>query len=223
MSTLNTNNNFESDDIKIYPAANRNTSIGRLNIEQNIVNVINRLTDIKSFVVDGLNLTDNRDGTFTLSSGTCNINGYLINIVKDYTLSIDLSRTKILRLSLNYNTVSVDNSYTIHQCTGTDLSDGSKSYYTGLVLDTVSYSSTNDLLPYTSSSAYILPIAKINSPSNTIQKLNDSIRYNINNTFISNLQTSTGLTKTNISEVVSDNTFEDWLKNDFIIDDGEIK
>ena len=36
---------FDSNIIKIYPAANRSEASGRLNIEQNIVNIVNRLTD----------------------------------------------------------------------------------------------------------------------------------------------------------------------------------
>lgn len=66
-----------SSDVKVFPASNRGNNIdkyAKLNIEHNLINIVNRLTGIDSFIVSGLNV----DATGKqLSSGVCNIHGYL--------------------------------------------------------------------------------------------------------------------------------------------------
>ena len=54
MSTAGT---FNSNELKIFPTSKRNDRIdrnARLTSEQNLVSMLNRLTDQKSFVIDGL-------------------------------------------------------------------------------------------------------------------------------------------------------------------------
>ena len=53
--------NFNSSDIKIYPAANRNVSYdpyADLLLEQNITNQIKNITDYPSYIIEGLDITE---------------------------------------------------------------------------------------------------------------------------------------------------------------------
>lgn len=77
---------FTSDQVKLFPSSNRSDVFDRnakLNTEQNLISIVNRLTSRDSFVIDGLEIPD---GT-TLGKGSCNIHGYYFKLVSDITLS----------------------------------------------------------------------------------------------------------------------------------------
>lgn len=214
---------FDSNIIKIYPAANRSEASGRLNIEQNIVNIVNRLTDTSSFIINGLNIKV-VDKKYVLSAGECNINGYFVKILEPVILTETVSNNKVICLDLYVENKLIDTNYTVQQCSGTDSADNTPKY-SGVVVSLKDYSSDNDYKsgPDNESSPtyYRLPICHYKTDST--KKLNDSIKFNINKTFINNITKNTGLTQVNTTDITNNNTFEDWLKNDFIIDDGEIK
>lgn len=78
---------IESKSIKLFPAKSRSDYYDRnakMMSEQNLVSIVNRLTDRPAFVIDGLNVSEN-----ILNAGSCNIHGYLFN-----TTSIDISTIK---------------------------------------------------------------------------------------------------------------------------------
>lgn len=214
---------FDSNIIKIYPAANRSEASGRLNIEQNIVNIVNRLTDTNSFIINGLNITV-VDNKYELSAGECNINGYFVKILNKCKLDETVADNKVICLDLYVENKLIDTNYTVQQCSGTDSADNTPKY-SGVVVSLKTYSSDDDYKPgpdkESSPTYYRLPICHYKTDS--IKKLNDSIKYNINKTFINNITTNTGLTKVNTTNITNNNTFEDWLKNDFIIDDGLVE
>lgn len=87
---------FKSNNIKIFPCQRRNNNYDRaalLNTEFNLTNMINRLTDVKSFIINGLTLAKNNNSeTFTLAEGKCNIGGYYFELSDDVS-DIDLIGT----------------------------------------------------------------------------------------------------------------------------------
>lgn len=73
-------NYLNSSVIKMYPSQSRNDYWDRqskMTNEQNLISVVNRIVGKKSFIVDGLKISENGK---TLESGVCNIAGYLFNI-----------------------------------------------------------------------------------------------------------------------------------------------
>lgn len=96
---------IQSDYIKMYPTPRRDSNIdphAKLLTEYNIINIVNRLTNIDSFVIDGLNVSD--DGTtVNLSAGSCNIHGYYFNLNDTLTI-VDVSKNKTyLCLAIRFN------------------------------------------------------------------------------------------------------------------------
>ena len=71
-------NYYHSNNIKVFPS-NRRSDIfdrqARLTTEQNLINIVNRLTGNKSFVIEGLEVQDNK-----INIGKCNINGYYFEL-----------------------------------------------------------------------------------------------------------------------------------------------
>lgn len=81
---------IDSTNIKMYPSSRRSDYFdrnSRLSSEQNLVSVINRLTNRNAFIVNGLRVLD--DG-LTISAGSCNIHGYLFNIISNIKISESL-------------------------------------------------------------------------------------------------------------------------------------
>ena len=77
---------ISSSDIKMYPTARRDDDFdrnARLNTEQNLVSIINRLTNIDSFVIQGLSIENG-----SLTAGSCNIHGYVFNILNDLSITV---------------------------------------------------------------------------------------------------------------------------------------
>lgn len=77
--------NIDSENIKVFPSTNRNNDTDSIYLtEENIISLVNRFTGGNSFVIDGLQLSE--DGT-TLSAGSCCINGYYFKILNDVTIT----------------------------------------------------------------------------------------------------------------------------------------
>ncbi|WP_300924695.1 hypothetical protein [uncultured Clostridium sp.] len=80
-----------SSDIKIYPSSKRSDYYdrnARLSSEHNLVNVVNRLTSIQAFIIEGLNIELGEDDKRYIRPGSCNIHGYYFNILNSIDLSI---------------------------------------------------------------------------------------------------------------------------------------
>lgn len=229
--------NFKSSDIKIYPAANRDDFLGRLNLEYNITNLINRLTDEQSFIIDGLGVIYGSD-EITIKPGECNIGGYFIKLLNDYTQAagIQSGNSYVVELRLQYSKDKELGNIKISELVGNDtptISNGETiNYYDGLSVEISEITDDSNLKPHISEGAsgnpyYVLPIALLNPSSDSTDKqsykvatqLNYKIRYNLDFIEVTPQKINSSLS-TNDSK--STTLFEDWLNKDFIIDDGEI-
>lgn len=229
--------NFKSSDIKIYPAANRDDFLGRLNLEYNITNLINRLTDEQSFIIDGLGVIYGSD-EITIKPGECNIGGYFIKLLNDYTQAtgIQSGNSCVVELRLQYSKDKELGNIKISELVGNDtptISNGETiNYYDGLSVEISEITDDSNLKPHISEGAsgnpyYVLPIALLNPSSDSANEqsykaatqLNYKIRYNLDFIEVTPQKINSSLS-TNDSK--STTLFEDWLNKDFIIDDGEI-
>jgi len=238
--------NFKSSDIKIYPAANRDDFLGRLNLEYNITNLINRLTDEQSFIINGLGViyghnTVSGSDEVTIKLGECNIGGYFIKLINNYTQvytnGIQSGNSYIVELRLQYSKDKEINNIKISELVGNDtlttLDDETISYYDGLSVEISEITDNSNLSPRIlegedgGNPYYVLPIALLNpssdstdSQSNKVAtQLNYKIRYNLDFIEVTPQKINSSLSTNDSSSTV---LFEDWLNKDFIIDDGEI-
>lgn len=132
---------FDSNNVKVFPCQRRNNNFDReslLNTELNITNMINRLTDIKSFIINGLTINGS-----TLNHGECNIGGYYFNIINDIA-DINLNGTSnssklILKIKLETENVPYGD-----ELGGMDSSDSPDSLYKGLSLEVAPTETIND-------------------------------------------------------------------------------
>lgn len=75
-----------SNKIKVYPTSRRNDKIdstAKLNTEENIVGLTNRLTNGKSYILNGLNVVEFEDNGTTklkITAGECVISGYKFSL-----------------------------------------------------------------------------------------------------------------------------------------------
>ena len=215
--------NFNSSTIKIYPAANRNASYdysANLNTEQNITNLSNNIVDYKNYIISGLNLdiqavTEDSETVeyLMVSPGKCCIQGYNIEITSknSYIKTIAVSRTpKLVYLSIDISSHVLTSGNKITQLDGYD--DETTNTYTGLSIGLYDQHPTSfDNVLYLGAISYdsvknkwvIIPEVK-------------GKKIKANNTQII-LNQTTGLVKDSFN-----GSFENWLKESFIIDDGEI-
>lgn len=200
--------NIQSDKIKIFPGTHRSDAIdraARLTTEKNLTNIINRLTDIKSFIISAGALDVSIDGTELTISGSYNVGGYYIEL-KECLINVGANTHVWLKLTLD-DTAS-DYSY----AKVADTVNNSTSYIEGieLVADTsAAHTTTSDTL-------YLCIAQKVDDTWEVPK--NEDLKFDINHIKISG--DITGLSKT--SESSYSNNLYDFLVNDFVIDDGEL-
>lgn len=208
MSTL-----IESNNIKVFPATHRSDRYdraARLTTEKNLTSIINRLTDIDSFIISGL--TVNSSGT-TLSSGTCNIGGYYVEILSDVTLTIG-SSSKYIYLRLLIGDSTTDYSYLV----GDDAEDPDPEHANRYVYNGVQVIDSDQPKSDNPSEKYLL-VAKsengswVSIPNNNLKFTANSIRIKETGTDLTGLKAST-------ADRYSNNLY-DFIK-DLIIDDGDV-
>ena len=223
-----------SADIKVYPTARRDDSLdrnARLNTEQNLTSIINRLTNIEAFVIKGLEVTDN-----ILRTGSCNIHGYVFNITKTQDLSdYKAERNKVLAFQIKTKLLNDVEELINFDTDASDLdssSNANTSRFKGLQLVAVNNTdplvSTNTI---TNTTTYTLPLAKaIQSGSNWIWKevinsfgqgVDDNIRPNMLTIDSSNIRISNPDNSFNTYATV-DQDIASYLRFNLDIDDGEI-
>ena len=113
--------NIASDNIKVFPSTNRNKKTDSIYLtEENIISLVNRFTGGNSFVIDGMQLSE--DGT-TLAAGSCCINGYYFKILNDVAITDTVQNTA----RFFYAQISTTTTEAYTQLEGSD--DGQ---YTGL-------------------------------------------------------------------------------------------
>lgn len=91
--------NYSSDNINVFPTSRRGSNIdiqSKFNTEKNITSLVNRLTDIKSFVINGI--IDNAhvitplntpNGTPTIPTSSVNVLLVCVVILNAKYLSVD--------------------------------------------------------------------------------------------------------------------------------------
>lgn len=121
--------NFNSDNIKVFPANRRNDTedpMARFPTEKNITSLTNLV--FKSFIANGLEIKYS-NGSHIITSGTCVINGYV------FTLLSNTEITDTIKVNNNaYLTLNLDSSISPFVELKGDISANNKSTYQGLTL-----------------------------------------------------------------------------------------
>lgn len=223
--------NIGSDKIKIYPVSNRkivNDSgdisqygfLEKLNIEQNIIEQKNNLVDSRNYFIDtAINLKSN---TLVINSGRFVLNGYIFTLNKPINISLsayvdtaNISYWVYFTINLIDKGVKYNQSITLNQ-KQLDGSDTVLGIYNGLELN------ISDIYPELnpSENTYNFPLAILHYDGTKGWSLfKDNNLYNkvrFNNMLL-DLDASKGITKVNGTQVA-----DNWLKENFIIDDGDI-
>lgn len=211
---------IKSENINIYPASARSNSIDRLNIEHNMINIVNRLTDIDSFIISGLDVQISNN-KIMIMPGACNIHGYYVSIKNENNDPYDTgiaAKAGIVQLKLTYNTTLILDTAAI-QLSGTDDSGE----YTGLSID-VANTANVDIAPTTNTNTWILPIAQIIKKDNSyeIKKLNNILKLDTRSIKVSqDSQAQTQFSAISKKAWTDLTSLNDLLTN-FMIDDGEL-
>lgn len=217
--------NLNSVDVKVYPSSLRNDKYdrnARLNSEYNITNLVNRLTGRDSFVIDGFTSLSTSG---VLSPGEFNIRGYYFNILKEVDISSVTEGAvegDVIYLEIDIKSMTVSNDIEFLQLKGFDTTESaSTSVYDGLSIDK---QSGGDLYP----NNLRLPIFVFKN-SAWVSLKTSRLSFDLDQLAVTNFDPSSntspkimkdaGLSK-NVSDAII--PLNDWLINDFIIDDGEI-
>ena len=152
--------NYNSDMINVYPTSLRNLDVdyeSRFNTEKNITSMVNRLSSIKSFVIDGIIDNNPLAEMPTVQIGIININGYIFYLNSSLSLTKAPSKDNYLAFKIKVKDNTTQGAYTFTQLDGVD-SNGKEGTYSGLELDY--FTNVTD----TATEKY-LPIAKYNGTS----------------------------------------------------------
>lgn len=205
--------NFESNKIQVFPTSKRSDAFdrnARLNSEQNLISIVNRLTSLDSFVIDGLAITDDTNNNITLSAGTCNIHGYLFKLLESVSCGhIGHTTGKdylCLVINTTATTVGTTISTTFRELDGLD---DEYDVYTGLTFSDDSGASE--------SNKFKLKLAKWDGEK-WVADPNRFLKYAIGDVKV-NYSPVSGYPATFTGE----QNLEDWLANNYVIDDGEIE
>lgn len=205
-----------SSSVKVYPASNRDANVdvyAKLNIEHNLINMINRLTGVDSFIVSGLEISGS-----TLSAGVCNIHGFLFNLESRSLPSKENNKYLCLK-------IRVDNSTGKEQLAnvadGTSAVDNGSDKFTGICLATY----TQAQLDAVEAPFYVLPIAKGVSGQSGWQPIYDEDGLGSNRAFTQLYRADQIM----IQSSQASNTYANkrqnlvtFLERNYIIDDGEV-
>lgn len=208
---------LSSDSVRVYPASNRGDVYDRyskLNVEHNLINIINRLTGVDSFIVDGLDVAEG-----TITAGTCNIHGFLFSI-DAHTLP-DVEANKYLCLKIR-----VDKSASLQLEQLSNVADGQSAAsdngsgsFTGICWCTYTQAEINNIVAPT----YVLPIAK------AIQGAWQSIMLDDGEGTSRAFNQLFTLNQILVESSQAGNTYSDkmqtlktFLERNYILDDGEI-
>lgn len=212
---------LNSSLVQVFPSSRRDDTFdrnARLNTEQNLISIVNRLNSVDSFVIDGLNLSANKDGSISITAGSCNIHGYyfklkaLENIVVKGLDSTGAERGVLandeLCFIIKLDTTPIGNEITFNELKGTD----NNGIYEGLTLAALRSEDK------TADGCYYLPIAKYTGT--TWEQLpNTTLKY-----FARDMSITVPNAMVEDGGLVGTQTFslQDWA-NSFIIDDGELE
>lgn len=222
---------IKSTDVSVYPASNRDDSSDRyakLNIEHNLINIINRLVGVDSFIIEGLSV--NESGT-AIEAGLCNIHGYLFRLKETSISNIQKATAGYclgLKIRVGKNADGKEQLINVTAEGITSTSNDVNSMFMGI--EWITYKS-NDPLGYPADNkdgykSYVLPIAWCKSGSSKWENI-------LNDDGTQGTRAFTQLFTLKQLEVVSHqagnsyaNKRQDlltFLENNYIIDDGEVR
>ena len=217
---------LESDAVRVYPASNRTESAdkyARANIEHNLINVINRLTGVDSFIVDGLDISGGKIG-----KGVVNIHGYLFELTTAHTLPSVSSEGSYLCLQIRVGKTD-GREQLCNVSDATDLASDSvdstnTSWFTGLSFEIMTQAEY-EALEYP---LYALPVAIVKSGVWKPITFDDGVDDNSESKDRAFKQLFT-LDQIMVESSLSGNpyvnkkqTLMTFLEKNYIIDDGEI-
>lgn len=228
-------NYLNSSSIKMYPSQGRGDYWDRqskMTNEQNLISVVNRIVGKKSFIVDGLKISENG---LTLESGVCNIAGYLFNLHTGISLPKPTNSNSKLYLGIRVQKYKINDNGVYTQLerllpwTGDDLDTSTDltSSFKGLkITDTVE---TVDSIEYENiylqiavadgTTKWKSVMSDVTSIDNTLTTRNTA-EFNINTNDI-RVDNSNSVSKVNSK--TNDTLSLDWyLKNYYSIDDGDL-
>ena len=245
---------YNSTDIKMYPCAERLDSADRnakLFTERNITSIVNRLTSVPCFVIDGVSIT-HAGSKIQVGAGKVNIFGYLFDLQQPISLNAgDFTNYKYLYLTLCVHGANTYNSpFRLAQYDGNVIEDVGSQKFHGL-----SFAATENYIGYelertASYICYGVCIAK--KVDDTWQsyyandgagaKLGDasfvnglsSLKYNIEDIKVNDADNELTPTANDFSQVIRDraqdtNTYsknrqnlKTYLDYNYILDDGEL-
>ena len=204
---------IQSDNIKVFPTSKRDDAQdrnARLTSEQNLISIVNRLADKRSFIIgDGLKVKNNQ-----ITPGACNINGYWFNILNNIDIrNLNATNNQFLCFKITLTKSTLSQSLIFEELQNGDL-DGE---YKGLEIVVVdSYKDSED------QNIYYLPIAQYTASGwKSVNAVDNKIKYS-GNSLSFNLPANTTTGNQNDETL----TLQDFINNrisDLIIDDGELQ
>lgn len=205
---------INSNNIKVFPSSRRSDDIdrnARLTTEQNLTSLISRLSGIKSYIINGLQISVVND-KIAINPGSCSINGYYFNIKQIAQTNISADEVNQIYFKIELSTTTISTLYSFDELIGID---DSTDKYTGLEIVT----SKPDTIP---ANQFYLLIGKKQSGNQWIQPETSLLRINMNEIKVGG---SSSLNQ-NFTEVVPEESLESFLTNhlqNIIIDDGELE
>lgn len=204
---------IQSNNIKVFPTSKRDDAQdrnARLTSEQNLISIVNRLADKRSFIIgDGLKVSGE-----TITPGACNINGYWFNILNAVNISsLKAVKDQFLCFKISLTKSTLSNPLMFEEIQNGDMDNE----YKGLEIVIVnSYSDSEE------TNEYYLPIAQYTGSSwQNVSEIDNKIKYAASSLSID-------LPK-NTTNDLSDNktlTLQDFISNhisNLIIDDGVLE
>ncbi len=224
---MNQTTNIDSINIWVYPVAERNWAqaegydyLGRLNFESNKIKQLTNITDYSSFVVSGGERIKLSGNTLIINPGKFVINGYSVELKNAMTILLSefISQANYwvyLKLKTKNNEI-VFGSLTIDNIEIDGIDNIDTNEYTGIELIV----STNSPIPNEDNHILVLGIISYSQSMgwNILAK-----NTNIQNKLLSNNMSLTlDNSYTDVSSYIGTKQLEQWLTNDFMINDGEL-
>lgn len=193
---------FKSNSVSVFPTTGRNIKIdpqAMFNTEKNLTSIVNRLTNQKSFIVEGtIKIEDNVPKVY---SGVVNIAGYLFKLSSDSYSTTDGSTPS----SNSYLIMSIDleNVDGYERLVGKDSSDDpDTSTYTGIQLK------------------YVKSTPTVGNYLVLARKENDT--WQIPKSSLTPFDVKQVLFSNNTAPNNYEESLYDFLLNDYVVDDGSL-
>ena len=217
---------FKSTDVWIYPASERTSGSGenyylsRLNFESNKTKQLTNITDYKSFTISSGDRIKISGNTLIINPGKFVINGYFVVLKNAMTMILSefilqANYWVYLKLKTVSNEIVFEGT-TIHETELNGKDDIDTNEYTGIELIV----SSNSPIPNEDNHILVLGIISYSQSTGwSILAKNTNIQ---NKLLSNNMSLTLDSSYTDISSYIGTKQLEEWLTNDFMINDGEL-